>query len=54
MALSQYVIVLFSQDTENTAFSSSFPLTESLAKAFCWLLLSNFKEKTSTIFYDTA
>ena len=25
-----------------------------MAKAFCWLFLWNFKEKASTIFYDTA
>ena len=31
-----------------------FPLAESMAKAFCWLFLWNFKEKASTIFYDTA
>ena len=31
-----------------------FPLAESIAKAFCWLFLWNFKEKASTIFYDTA
>ena len=31
-----------------------FPLAESIAKAFCWLFLWNFKEKASTSFYDTA
>ena len=31
-----------------------FPLAESMAKAFCWLFLWNFKEKASTSFYDTA
>jgi len=35
-------------------FSPVFPLAESKAKAFCRLILWNFKEKASTIFYDTA
>ena len=32
--------------TENTAFYPVFPLTESMTKAFCWLFLWNFKEKS--------
>ena len=35
-------------------FYPVFPLAESTAKTFCWLSLWNFKEKASTIFYDTA
>ncbi|WP_302551725.1 hypothetical protein [uncultured Bilophila sp.] len=35
-------------------FSPVFPLAESIAEAFFWLFLWNFKEKASTIFWDTA
>ena len=35
-------------------FSPVFPLAGSTAKAFCRLSLWSFKEKTSTIFYNTA
>ena len=35
-------------------FSPIFPSAESTVKAFCGLFLWNFKEKTSTVFYDTA
>ena len=39
---------------ENTAFFPVFPLAGSAAKASFRLSLWNFKEKTSTIFYNTA
>ena len=39
---------------ENTAFFPIFPLAGSTAKAFFQLSLWNFKEKASTIFYNTA
>ena len=35
-------------------FSPIFPSAESTVKTFCGLFLWNFKEKTSTVFYDTA
>ena len=35
-------------------FSPVFPLAESTANTFCRLSLWNFKEKASTIFYNTA
>ena len=35
-------------------FYPAFPLSKSAVKAFCWLSLWNFEEKTPTIFYGTA
>ena len=35
-------------------FFPAFPLAESIAKAFFRLSIWKFKEKTSTVFYDTA
>ena len=52
--LCQDVAVSSSQYGKNTNFSPVFHLAESLAKTFCWLFLWNFKEKASTIFYNTA
>ena len=34
-------------------FSPVFPLVESTAKAFCRLILLDFKQKAPTVFYDT-
>ncbi len=48
------MVVLSSQCGENTAFYPVFPLAGATAKAFCRLSLWNFKEKASTIFYNTA
>ena len=53
LALSGHVAVSSPQPGENTAFLV-FPLAESTAKAFCRLFLWSFKEKASTIFYNTA
>ena len=44
MALSEYVIVLFPQYTENIDFLSDFPLMDSMIGAFYWLFLWNFKK----------
>ena len=46
LALSWHKIALFLQYSENTAFFSSFLLAESTAKAFCRLILFDFKEKS--------
>ena len=48
------MVVSSSQCGENTAFFSSFPLVEHMAKAFCRLILWGFKEKASAVFYGTA
>ncbi|WP_308771205.1 hypothetical protein [uncultured Bilophila sp.] len=49
-ALSWHAVVPSPQRDENTAFFSSFPLAESIAKAFFRLFLWKFKEKASTVF----
>ncbi len=38
--------------TKKTAFFPVSPLAESTAKTFCWLFLWNFKEKSTSHFYD--
>ena len=60
------IFPLISQRGENAAFSPAFPLAESIAKAFYWLSLWNFKEKSinhflghslqesMTVFHDAA
>ncbi|WP_308771735.1 hypothetical protein [uncultured Bilophila sp.] len=48
------MVVSSPQYVENTAFFPIFPLAGFTAKAFCRLSLWNFKEKASTIFYNTA
>ena len=53
-AVIAFWLFLSLQYDENTDFLFSFPLVEFMAKALCWLFLWNFKEKASTIFYDTA
>ena len=35
-------------------FYPAFPLAESIAKAFYWFFIWNFKRKAATISYDTA
>ena len=49
-ALSWHAVVPSPQRDENTAFLFSFPLAESIAKAFFRLFLWKFKEKASTVF----
>ena len=53
-ALVEYVVVSSLQCGGNTNFFPVFPLAGSTAKAFCQLSLWNFKEKTSTVFYNAA
>ena len=53
-ALVEYVVVSSLQCGGNTTFFPVFPLAGSTAKVFCQLSLWNFKEKTSTVFYNTA
>ena len=45
-----HAVVPSPQRDENTAFFFSFPLAESIAKAFFRLSLWNFKEKALTVF----
>ena len=45
-----YVVASSPQCGENIAFFPVFPLAESLAKAFCWLFLWNFKGKSTNHF----
>ena len=44
LALSEYMVVLFQQCTENICFFSNFPLVDSVIGGFYWLFLWNFKE----------
>ena len=44
LALSEYMVVLFQQCTENICFFSNFPLVGSVIGGFYWLFLWNFKE----------
>ena len=49
-----HAVVPSPQRDENTAFFFSFPLAESIAKAFFRLSLWSFKEKSINRFYATA
>ncbi len=39
---------------KNICFFSNFPLAGSMTGGFYWLSIWNFRDKASTVFYDTA
>jgi len=45
------MVVSTPQYGENTDFFSGFPLAESIAKAFCWLILLELQEKKHRLFF---